>query len=1409
MMIFVFTALVVSFLGIGSAIADGISGDVSSTAISNAETEINNEGLETAPQGMSGTSRAGSVCTLTLSNTMNSDPTNGYTVVGKQIQLAGGNTYSVSGTTTVYGLQALGDCTIILNGASITPSATGGAPIDLNGNAVTVTLVPGSTNMVNGNVPKTPGIRTTASILTIDGTGKLSATGGQLSAGIGGGQNELFGTIQMNNGIITAKGGTNGAGIGGGEKNKTGKIAISGGTIIGNGNNNGSAGIGGGYGGNSGTIEITGGTVTGTGAMYAAGIGGGNGGNSDTIKITGGTVSGNGGGQSAGIGGGASGNGGTITISNATVNAYSGAGGAGIGGGNAGYVNRITISGTANVTATAIESPYVDSGAGIGAGNNGQGGTVEITGGTVKTQGGTTGVGIGGGTSGGTAIITGGNVLSIDGTMAATKKMAKFFSDSSMTERVYQNTLTVSGLTSVEALASIQTTDDYSYNLSSAKTIDYPNASTEVVSVWLPSTLSDEAHLVKLANDQYYINTSTRPSVTTTGTLIKAYQLTVTPSINGTSEITTPTKTVDNYVAGGAPVSVTATPSSSYQFKNWSTDISLTDNTIPTISFSMPSSDSSLLPIFEGIPVSGVTLNKSTTQIFQGSTETLIGIVLPSDALEPSVSWNSSDISVATVDAFGVVTALTVGKTTITITTTDGGYFATCEVTVVPVPVTGMTLNKNTTVILENHSEALIAIIAPANATTKTVNWSSSDPSIASVDSTGMVTGIKAGSATITTITVDGGYTATCVVDVIQENYQVTFDMNGATIENFTDNVKYTDKISEPAPPIRRAFAFKGWYKDPAGTDPWDFATDTMPISNLILYAKWERTDWEVFFDANGGEVSGLPQDMITPIDQPLDISAYQPGGAKAPNYAQHGFLGWKDQNETIIGNQSYIPTDDVYLKADWIALADIITRKKENIVVYKDENTPQEVESVINVAAEYTDYLGISHTYPVLLDWNPAWLTEGGVNEIHLYLLDPTDGEKVYGNEVSYLYVLNRPYINAVREIWIFVGEWINPDDLFATGYGETPNFDEKRIDRGALDLVFNDDAVDVNTVGTYRASFTGGFKDYDLKQTDFNFPVIVHVRARQGLTREEQLQVDSSHFWVRVTEIYHSMKVGQIIDITPTNYMDGGSLRAENVPTGSDYDKLLNVEVGKFVYMNPDILNILQEEKNGQLNVNLEGRSWIFTSSTTESMGNNYPKGYYNLRMDLGQKEYITTLVGMDTPQMQLHFSMNRPWFATPTFVVTPNDLIKDRLSNGATPYLFHYNENTNELEFIGSMTEQSNGDLSISINGVYQDYVILTSLPASGNYRITENTNALDSKTYGAIANNLIDSGHVLPSGNGLSGISTTKYSQITGDFIDAEKKSSTKIILIIAGTTATIFTALSVTTIFWKKKKDLED
>ncbi len=164
-------------------------------------------------------------------------------------------------------------------------------------------------------------------------------------------------------------------------------------------------------------------------------------------------------------------------------------------------------------------------------------------------------------------------------------------------------------------------------------------------------------------------------------------------------------------------------------------------------------------------PVESVSLDKATMTLKAGgATGSLTATVLPANADNQTVTWISSAPAVATV-ANGVVTPLTKGTTTITVTTEDGNKTATCEVTVTQ-PVTGVTLDRSTLDLQPSGAPVtLVATVNPANADNKTVTWSSSAPGVATVVD-GVVTPVSVGTTTITVTTEDGGKTATCAVTV-------------------------------------------------------------------------------------------------------------------------------------------------------------------------------------------------------------------------------------------------------------------------------------------------------------------------------------------------------------------------------------------------------------------------------------------------------------------------------------------------------------------------------------------------------------------------------------------------------------------------------------------------------------------
>ena len=164
-----------------------------------------------------------------------------------------------------------------------------------------------------------------------------------------------------------------------------------------------------------------------------------------------------------------------------------------------------------------------------------------------------------------------------------------------------------------------------------------------------------------------------------------------------------------------------------------------------------------------------VTLNlTSKTLTSKGATVKLIETVTPSDAADKSVTWTSSNPAVATVSSTGLVTAVANGTTTITCKTNSGAKTKTATITVnIPIVPTGVTLNK-TSAILTTKGETvqLKETVAPSTATDKSVTWTSSNPSVATVNSSGVVTAVASGTTTITCKTNSGAKTATATIDV-------------------------------------------------------------------------------------------------------------------------------------------------------------------------------------------------------------------------------------------------------------------------------------------------------------------------------------------------------------------------------------------------------------------------------------------------------------------------------------------------------------------------------------------------------------------------------------------------------------------------------------------------------------------
>lgn len=173
------------------------------------------------------------------------------------------------------------------------------------------------------------------------------------------------------------------------------------------------------------------------------------------------------------------------------------------------------------------------------------------------------------------------------------------------------------------------------------------------------------------------------------------------------------------------------------------------------------------------VKVSKLTLNRTSVSLTKkGQTYQLKATASPSNATTKSVTWKSSNTRVVTVNSAGRLTAVGNGSATITVTAKDGSKKkVTCKVTVkIPtvVKVSRVSLNKNDLALTsKGQSYQLSASVSPSNASNKSVKWTSGNPKVATVSSSGKVTAVANGNTTITATAADGsGKKDICAVTV-------------------------------------------------------------------------------------------------------------------------------------------------------------------------------------------------------------------------------------------------------------------------------------------------------------------------------------------------------------------------------------------------------------------------------------------------------------------------------------------------------------------------------------------------------------------------------------------------------------------------------------------------------------------
>ena len=217
-------------------------------------------------------------------------------------------------------------------------------------------------------------------------------------------------------------------------------------------------------------------------------------------------------------------------------------------------------------------------------------------------------------------------------------------------------------------------------------------------------------------------------------------------------------------------------------------------------------SGSSMITVVEA--VTSVKLNHTSYKLVKGKSVTLKATVDSNTATNSKVKWTTSNKKIATVSQSGKVTAKNVGTCTIKVTTKDGSKrSASCKIRVIRL-AKGLEINKTYLRVMEGTTTKLKTRFTPANASIKHLKWETSDETIATITSKGIITGVTPGNCTVTARTTDGSNLKVSCTVIVYERVPSTgvtvaasdliivkgmTQSAGATVNpaNTTDKIRY------------------------------------------------------------------------------------------------------------------------------------------------------------------------------------------------------------------------------------------------------------------------------------------------------------------------------------------------------------------------------------------------------------------------------------------------------------------------------------------------------------------------------------------------------------------------------------------------------------------------------------------
>ena len=197
-------------------------------------------------------------------------------------------------------------------------------------------------------------------------------------------------------------------------------------------------------------------------------------------------------------------------------------------------------------------------------------------------------------------------------------------------------------------------------------------------------------------------------------------------------------------------------------------------------------------------PVTGIEIEQPEYLVETGSSLDISPILYPDDATCDVLKWEIDNKEIAEFYYYPndyshvTVSGRSSGSTVLRCTTIDGDYVASCVIKVVDVAVKGISKGFDDDIELGvNRTKQLSASVSPSNASNQYIIWSTSDPDIVDVDNEGNIRGVNEGTATITAMTEEGGYTASCTVTTFIPVSEITLSSNNLTINKGASEIVY------------------------------------------------------------------------------------------------------------------------------------------------------------------------------------------------------------------------------------------------------------------------------------------------------------------------------------------------------------------------------------------------------------------------------------------------------------------------------------------------------------------------------------------------------------------------------------------------------------------------------------------